>query len=498
MKLLILLGVNLLMFWRTLFYSSANDDWEIQKCNCKIPEAVDAKDGRGSLIRVCKKCGIKERPTVGFWQMIRWHFLGLGYWKLKLAHSMTLGVHILNTTLIYLAFGHNNISFLAALLFAINPVATQGSSVWLSGRNYGTATLIVLLMKWIPILTPLLYIVTWRFALIGVPGPAQFIHSFWWFWIFLIPLMMFIMKKILRQATEMKYTLVSMTRKPFDKKNIILFFKSIGYCFCVCLFPTHLGVHHTYCERYGLTPEETKQSLKFDGFLVLGILLCIAMLYLFIFKWSNPVTFGLFWFFLFYLPWANICTIHQFFAERYVVLALIGLMYMFSSILFIIPYGMYLACAFVAYYAVRCQIYIKIYADVLRTAEHNCENFEDSAAAWRWRGGLERNLGLVNESFISYMKAWRLRPYDFVLCNNIAAVLCQRNQWEEAKKFMDMAEKCPLPTPELAEKWKIRQAEFRRVYNEGVAQRAAMIPKHPRNAICPECKIKYKRCKHGG
>jgi hypothetical protein len=315
LKILILLGVNLIMFFRTLRFHCANDDWEIYKCNCKEPVIVDVKDGHGNPFKMCKKCGIKERPNVGFWKMVYIHFFGLGYWNLKLAHAMTLGVHLVNTTLIYIAFGSNNISFLAALLFAIHPVATQGSSVWLSGRNYGTAALLTLLMKCIPIATPIIYIVMFRFALISAPSPAMFIRTNWWYFIIMIPIMMWFLRKTVAQSTAMKYNLVKLTRKPFDKNNI-LFFKSIGYCFCVCLFPTHLGVHHTYLERYGLTKEETKYSLKFDGFLVLGILLCITMLYLFIFKWTNSISYGLFWFFLFYLPWANICTIHQAFAER--------------------------------------------------------------------------------------------------------------------------------------------------------------------------------------
>jgi tetratricopeptide (TPR) repeat protein len=162
--------------------------------------------------------------------------------------------------------------------------------------------------------------------------------------------------------------------------------------------------------------------------------------------------------------------------------------------------GLLIYCMFCGYFACRTQIYIKIYADVLRAAEHNTENFEDSAAAWRWRGGLERNLGLINEAFISWMKAWRLRPYDFVLCNNLASILCQRGQWDEAEKFIDMAEKCPkyMLSEALQAKWQAKQDAFRAEFNKHKAIREAkMTQEHPRNAICPECGIKYKKCKHG-
>ena len=496
MKILILLAVNLVMFYRTMRFTWANDDWEIAKCNCNDPVIVDVKDGHGIPFRMCKRCGIKERPHVGFWKMLHTHFFGLGYWNAKLAHAMTLGVHIINTTLIYLAFGSNDISFMTALLFAIHPVATQGSSVWLSGRNYGCATALTLLMKYLPFVAPVIYVAMFRFALISAPSPAMFIGTKWWFWIFLIPVMMYFMRKTVGKSTEMKFRLVSMTRKPFDKNNIILFFKTLGYYFCIYIFPTHLGVHHTYLERYGLTKEETKYALKLDGFLFLGIGMVLLIAYLAIWHWSNPITYGLLWMFLFIFPWLNICTIIQQIAERYCVLSLIGALFAFVNLLMLIPYGMYLYIGFIGYYACRTQIYIKIYADVLRCAEHNTENFEDSAAAWRWRGGLERNLGLVNEAFISWMKAWRLRPYDFVLCNNIATILCQRGQWDEAQKFMDMAKKCPLPTPELAAKWKERQDQFQAEFDKHKAIRDSMM-KQGRNELC-KCGSgkKFKHC-HG-
>lgn len=503
--ILLLLAVNLAMFGRTMKFSYANDCWELAKCACKIPKVVDARDGVGAVIRVCEVCGIKERIVYKNWfHFIYYHYMGQGYSNPLLAHSMTLAVHIINTTLIYLAFGGNTISFCTALLFAIHPVATQGSSVWLSGRNYGTATMLTLLMKCIPIATPLIYILMFRFALIGAPAPAIFVNTGWWFWILLIPIMVLIMKKTVRQSTEFKYRMVSMTRQPFSWNNVILFFKTIGYYFCLCLVPTHLGIHHTYLERYGLTKEETKYALKLDGFLILGVFLCILQTIAFFFFWGNPIVYGLTWFFIFMIPWSNICTIHQAVAERYIVLSLVGLMYAFVNVLGILPYPYEIVIlgAFVGFYACRTQIYIKIYRDVLTCSRENTNNFEDSAAAWRWRGGLERNLGLLNESFASWMEAWRLRPYDFVLNNNIAAILAQQGRLDEAQKFMDMANKCPMPTPDLKAKWDKRMAEFQAALNLDKQRRASRM-NIARNQKCPECAkkgidIKFKRCEHGG
>jgi hypothetical protein len=58
-------------------------------------------------------------------------------------HTFNLIIHILNCLLIYFVFGHNNISFFASLFFAINPVNLQGG-LWIGGRHYGISTVLVL------------------------------------------------------------------------------------------------------------------------------------------------------------------------------------------------------------------------------------------------------------------------------------------------------------------------------------------------------------------
>jgi tetratricopeptide (TPR) repeat protein len=151
---------------------------------------------------------------------------------------------------------------------------------------------------------------------------------------------------------------------------------------------------------------------------------------------------------------------------------------------------------FVGYYVCRTQLYIKIYADILRCAEENCNNFEDSAAAWRWRGGLERNLGLHQEAFISWMKAWHLRPYDFGLNANLAAVMASSGRLDEAQKFLDLTKKSPknMLSPELQAKWAEREKEMQKVLDADKLKRAQT---QGRNELC-RCgsNKKFKNC-HG-
>jgi hypothetical protein len=434
----IIILVCLIAFHKTIFYFYANDDFEVARCYCKVSKLVD-KVSQGKPVKICKVCNLKERKEAkNLWQLIDWHIRGSQYTHFKLAHCLTLGIHIINSILIYLAFGSNNQSLVMALLFSIHPVATQGSSVWLSGKGYGIATALVLTMYWLKWITPLAYFGTFFFSMNGLLAPAMFIGTAYWYMILLIPIFIIWKWETIWRACEMKWTIIRQSRNPITWDNVILFFKTIGYYFWMCVFPTKLGVHHTYLATYGLTKEETKQWMKLDGYFYLGVALTAALLI--------TKNFGLFWFFLFLLQWSNIITIHMFIAERYCTIPLIGVLYLISQVInstALMQYRYLLFTAAFVYYWARTSAYLPIYENLLMCIEENTRNFQDSVVAWTWRGGVENNLEMVNKSFDSWLRAWQLRPYDLRLNINIAALFAGRGQYDQAENFLDMAAKSP-------------------------------------------------------
>lgn len=434
----IIILVCLIAFHKTIFYKFANDDFEIARCYCKVSQLVDTKR-HDKPIKICKVCGLEQRKEAkNLWQLIDWHLNGAQYTHFKLAHSLTLGIHIINCILIYLAFGSNNQSLVMALLFSIHPVATQGSSVWLSGKGYGITTALVLLMYWLKWLAPIPYIGTFFFSMNGLLAPAIFIGTSFWFYILLIPILIIWKWKTIKAAYNWKYTIIRQSRNPICWDNVVLFFKTIGYYFWMCIFPTKLGVHHTYLTTYGLTKEETKQWMKLDGYFYLGIALTAALLI--------TRNFGLLWFFLFLLQWSNIITIHMFIAERYCIIPLIGVMYIVSQAINMIGFIQYRYLVFgivFTYYWARTSAYLPIYENLMMCIEENTRNFPGSVVAWTWRGGVENNLEMVNKSFDSWLKAWQLRPYDLRLNINLASLLAARGNYDGAENFIDMAAKSP-------------------------------------------------------
>ena len=435
---IVIISVILIAFRKTIAYFYANDDFEIARCYCKKSQLTEVKR-YDKPIKICRVCGLQERKEAkNKWQLFSWHLMGAQYTHFKLAHLQTLTIHTINSILIFKAFGSNNHSLVMALLFAIHPVATQGSSVWLSGKGYGVATALVLLMKWLVWTAPFSYFATFFFATNGFLAPAMYLGTAYWWLIILIPILTISKWEALKAASEMKWTIISQSRNPICWDNVVLFFKTIGYYFWMCVFPTKLGVHHTYLSTYGLTKQETKQWMKLDAYFFLGIALT-AMLFI-------THNYGLFWFFLFLLQWSNIVTIHMFIAERYCTIALIGVLYVISQIInstALMQYRYFLFTAAFVYYWARTSAYLPIYENLLMCIDENVRNFPGSVVAWTWKGGVENNLEMVNKSFDSWLRAWRLRPYDLRLNINLAALLAGRAQYDQAENFLDMAAKSP-------------------------------------------------------
>lgn len=132
MLILILILLNLVFYRRTLGYAGICDDIPVFNGGVPIP--------KGSK-----------------WMYFWYHLYGRKYTSWKLAHAQTLGMHTLTCILIYLAFGKNYVSFIASLLFLINPVNNAGSC-WISGRTYVQNTICALLMWMFPLFAPITYL----------------------------------------------------------------------------------------------------------------------------------------------------------------------------------------------------------------------------------------------------------------------------------------------------------------------------------------------------
>jgi hypothetical protein len=508
-------ALNIAFFFRALGYSYSVDDWEVARCGCKKPEPIKAVTAppANTEVEICKICGMLTRTqATRWWEHLLWNFGGLikikgtprmtQYTNPKLAHAMVLCLHIVNCILIYFAFGHTNVSFLTALLFAVNPTAMQGSSVWLCGKGYGLALALSLLAWWLTPIAGAFYYFGSYFAS-SLTMPFLWLRTPYWWLVIMFPLGVWYRRKMLKEAIEFKYTMVMKTRNPFHWHNAKLVFKTIGYYFCQCVFPIKIGVHHTYLSMYGIDDNETKKCLTYDYYFFLGVFLTAVMTYLFFWNWS-PAAFGLYWFFIFILPWSNwMAAVNQPVAERYAVISLVGALYCIANL--IIGYPI-VYIALLTWYACISNAFLPAYRHILDFALYNIHNFPDSFQGWMWKYEIERNFRLIERSFDSVMHAWLLRPHDFLVNNNVAIYYLMQHRYPEAEPFLKRMEDAWMPTPELYERKRVKiksirdqmaqeQARMQESLRQQVAQMASPPPVH--NIVIPQGRNELCNCGSG-
>lgn len=419
---LIIAVVVITMYARTLGYGYCIDDFDVAK----------------------RSVG-KEKPK-SFWVRLYLSWQGIYYnnKELPMAHAITFILNLANCLMVYYAFGHNQISFFTALIFALHPAGTQGS-VWLSGKGYATAVFFTLVMYSFRWIAPAAYWVAFTYGGFSATfAPLVFLTSSWWPMFIFIPIMFILKRKRVKEALGHKWSITpQVTRKPSLKK-IILYFKTLGYYTCLVLMPTRLGVYHNYLYTYGLTKEDTKKWHKPDLYALLGLLVIAATAYCFIAYRLEPVTFGLLWFVLFISQWCNFpTTLQQAIAERYLYLPLIGGVYALVSAIYLIPDPIIraiLLTAFIVGFAVRLHIHIPSYRNIHFQIDHNLVNFPECYALWTWKGQEEKNRGAFFTAIEAWFQGWKLRKCDFRLNNNIAVLLTQVGQYDQALDFLKIAE----------------------------------------------------------
>ncbi|MBU1235093.1 MAG: hypothetical protein KKC77_19570, partial [Proteobacteria bacterium] len=308
----IIVLVNVLFFFRTIWYGMIIDD-----------QAAFVV-GHNLMQERMKTQSEAKTFWIDLWRQFKQDYI----LDPRVGHAFSFLMHMINCVLIYFVFGANEISLLAALLFAINPVNNQ-AAVWLSGRTYSIATSIVLLGVILYRIFPVFYGLMFMWSINGFMSPLLFLMSD----VPLLALTIFPMAYLMRRrylgTMRARIATVTPVMKKFDYKKILLFFKTFAYYTTLCLFPLRIGMCHSYLHTYGLSDEETKPWHKIDVFFILGVALFIGIgwyVYTFGFKESMP----LLWWVILIVQWCNLIVINHPITERYCYLANVGLMYLIA------------------------------------------------------------------------------------------------------------------------------------------------------------------------
>ena len=409
-KILMLIVLNLTYFFRTLRYRYVSDD----------------------IAQVNKKKS-KNRLLTLWWQ-----FKGISYSNPQVEHLLVILLHTANCILIYLVFGASNISFTAALWFAFLPSNNQ-VSIWLSGKGYGTATFLCIVMWWLKAWGFIPFLCTYFYGVSALLMPLIFIPYGYWYLSLLIPILFFINRKNISRVLNTRLAIITESQKRISLKKITLSIKTFGYYLTHCLFPRRLGMYHTFLASYGLSKDDDECWLKInDKYFWLGVISIIVVTSGIISDYSG-VRFGLIWFCLGIGLWLNLKMINQPIGERFCYLPNVGLM---LALAHLVNGNTILITAFSVYYATRLWLHMGAYKDDFKFTEYNLYdvNYPDQFTAWRMKGNSERNLGRPFKALESYYAGFLVRPRDLQINFLIAQLLAGIGFYNEAIEHLDKAE----------------------------------------------------------
>jgi len=425
-KLLIIVLLNLAFYLRILRFGYIGDDIESAKRNPENKEFWDKTTFRQKLALRLRFSIFETTP--------------------EREHLLSLVLHTFCCSLIYLAFGANNVSFVAALLFSFNPANIQGA-VWLGARQYVFNACLVLIAWMFPMIMPVVYIYGLWMVVSILPAPLIFLFTGHWNMVFLIPLGILLLKPfgIFANIKEKKTDCTSIMIK-FNFRKIVLAIKTFTYYFYYCLFPYRIGFYHSFLYTFGITKKDSDLTLKFDKWFWLGIVTITGIVTLLITNFSG-LQFGLFWFCIFIAMWCQFpIQVGQNIADRYVYLANIGLMLAASTLLFSIPNNDIRLVAITGlflYYAFRMWFAMRMFKNDESLFHYNLMdiNMPEQFAVHNMLGEMYLMQGKPYKAVYAWQEGLRYKPDDSCLHGKLAITLLKLGHLPETLYHCEAFEK---------------------------------------------------------
>ena len=201
---------------------------------------------------------------------IRFRLYGIGtLWNnkwsdernIKIDHALTIALHAVASSLIYIAFGSNLISFSAAILYSCNPINNQ-TAIWSNGRRYLINVILILSILIFKPLIVILYPMSFLFHFTAFASP---ILLGWWG----VPLMLIgvvAAYKPLKAKVDIRLgNIHSKELKSFAPKRLIPMTKIYGFYIFKMIFPGTTRMIYPDLYFWGITEDGNKDAYALNG-----------------------------------------------------------------------------------------------------------------------------------------------------------------------------------------------------------------------------------------
>jgi hypothetical protein len=458
-RILVIILTNLIFYFKTLRFKTVSDD------NLRVFKDIFEKVSFSGIIRSIGGNVIvgemDKDPKIPDWKRLE----GI---NVEVEHFISLCCHTLVCVMIYLALGSTTASFMAAMLFSVNPITHHGG-VWISGRGYALTALIFLM--YLLHGTPFYFLSIFTSSS-GLLMPFVFLFTPRWTDIaYFLPFAL-IFLAFYKEALESRKGFTVKAHQTYSWKSVPVTIKTYAYYFWHILFPVRLGMYHTFLSAYGMTDRDTDYWRKMSPIFWSGIAILGLQIYgLFNYQ---PWVFGLMIYSVFIIMWCNIKMVNQEIAERYEYLPAIGLMYAVGSLIsteaFLVLF---------TFYSVRGWMELERLRNEQNWYSMNVypSNFSDNASAWLIKAQWQK--GVLKRPFVAldtYYEGLKVRPHDMRLNILSAVTLAQFSFYEEADEHLRVAEENLSNSYDIEQGLTTAIAPLRKVIDERkVAQKNGLV-----------------------
>lgn len=407
-KICIIILLNLVFYFKTLRFDYSSDD---------IPSAR-RKETHKPLKRwlLVLEGHLKSHPSID--------------------HAITTILHAIVCVFIYLAFGTNNISFLAALLFSVNPINDQGA-VWISGRGYVLSALGMTGALAFKYLSPLFLLLS-AYSNAGFLAPIALLGSNNPLIVGFMPFIWVFYAKRFKNNVGVKIKQEMYTKdRAINIDKFVIAIKTLAFYTIHAIIPFKTTFYHSYMQSLAGSGYKKAISLK-DPLLYAGLIMIGAIGYKFIFTPWDMVSFGLLWWLVCLAPFLNFLRMQQEIAQRYCYLPNVGLMVVLAYALIDYPIAQ---AVFITMYATKMWFWMNAYKDDYYLIEHSCFASPNAWFAWHMRAMKRWDTQSHQEALIMWVMAKNISPFEFKILFNIATTLKLSRHIKEAEQFIEQAEK---------------------------------------------------------
>lgn len=420
--------VNLILYIKTLRFRFVSDDFSVWKNPpvAKNPLHKLWLQATGQMKIYAKSVLFVRSHGKNYMAIAR---------KEELEHLFAILLHIAICVAMYLAFGASWVSFVAAMLYSVNPVNNQGT-IWPSGRGYVYPILFWLLATILPVyLAPLSLLAScWYTA--GFLPPLALIGSPWWYLLGFMPIVWWLHSKKFTKAVQNKQNMETFDEdKIVHPKKLILGVKTFGFYLFLCVIPFRITFYHNFLQSSAGSMKHKNYTLC--RYFWLGLTAIATWVYFAITAPWNPLLWATLAFFIVIVPFCNIVRANQEIAERFAAFPNVFLMYALAQVIATYPS---IFTAFLAFYATRTFYTLKMYQDEYYITEVAICEDEQAWWAWHCRAMKRWDTQSYKEALILWVRANMISPNEFKLLINIATCLRLLGNNEEADAYVNKAE----------------------------------------------------------